>query len=60
MIKLINLLINFTIKVLITLISVPIWYLNLLIVLIMWDGKFMVTSELIDLVWGKTFKTKER
>lgn len=53
-------LINFTIKVLITLISVPIWYLNLLIVLIMWDGKFMVTSELIDLVWGKTFKTKER
>ena len=52
--------INFTIKVLITLISLPIWYLNLLIVVIMWDGKFMVTTELIDLIWDKTFKTKER
>ena len=53
--------IDFTIKVLVTLICLPIWYLNLLIVVIMWDGKFMVSSELIDLIWlEESDKTKER
>ena len=53
--------IDFTIKVLVTLICLPIWYLNLLIVVIMWDRKFMVSSELIDLIWlEESDKTKER
>ncbi len=53
--------INFTIKVIITyLICLPMWYLNLLIVFIMWDGKFMVTNELLGLIWDKPSKTKER
>lgn len=53
-------LINFTIKVLVTLISVPMWWLNLLIVIIMWDGNFMVVHQLPELIWEKSDKTKER
>ena len=45
--------INFTIKVLLTLICVPMWWLNLLIVIIMWDGKFMAVHQLADLIWDK-------
>jgi hypothetical protein len=52
--------INFTIKILLTIICVPIWYLNLLIVLIMWDRKFLVSDELMDLIWLKSNNTKER
>ena len=45
--------INFTIKILLTLICFPMWWLNLLIVIIMWDGKFMVVHQLADLIWDK-------
>jgi hypothetical protein len=45
--------INFTIKALLTLICFPMWWLNLLIVIIMWDGKFMMVHQLVDLIWGK-------
>ena len=45
--------INFTIKVLLTLICFPMLWLNLLIVIIMWDGKFMVVHHLMDLIWDK-------
>jgi len=53
-------LINFTIKILATLICFPMWWLNLLIVVIMWDRKFLVTTDLFDLIWNETFKTQER
>jgi hypothetical protein len=52
--------INFTIKILLTLICLPIVYLNLLIVLIVWNGDFFVVGELFDLIWEKSNKTKER
>jgi hypothetical protein len=28
-------------------------WLNLLIVIIMWDGKFMVVHQLADLIWDE-------
>jgi len=52
-------LINFTIKILATLICFPMWWLNLLIVVIMWDRKFLVTTDLFDLIWNEDYKTKE-
>lgn len=36
------------------------WWLNLLIVVIMWDRKFLVTTDLFDLIWNEDYKTKER
>jgi len=43
----------FLIKILITVIAIPMWWLNIVIVVIMWEGKFMVVNKLIDLIWDK-------
>ena len=49
-------LINFTIKIILTLLTVIMWYVNLIIVLIMWDGKFMIVDIMLDLIWEKPEK----
>tara|TARA_R110002153_G_scaffold207063_1_gene359941 strand:+ start:938 stop:1114 length:177 start_codon:yes stop_codon:yes gene_type:complete len=51
-------LINFTIKIILTLLTVIMWYVNLIIVLIMWDGKFMIADDLVNLIWEKPDKDK--
>lgn len=45
--------INFTIKIILSLLTMFIWWINIIIVLIVWDGKFMVAHELINLIWKK-------
>ena len=45
--------INFTIKIILSLLTMFIWWINIIIVLIMWDGKFMVAHTLLDLIWDK-------
>ena len=45
--------INFTIKIILTILAMLMWYINLIIVLIMWDGKFMVVDDLLELIWKK-------
>jgi hypothetical protein len=46
-------LINFTIKVILSLLAMFMWWINCIIVLIMWDGKFMIVHNLVDLIWDK-------
>jgi hypothetical protein len=53
-------LINFTIKLLATLICFPILWLHILIVVIMWDEKFLMDDKLFELIWRETDETKER
>jgi hypothetical protein len=48
--------INFIVKLVLSLLCTVMWYINLIIVLIMWDGKFMVVHELLDLIWEKPEK----
>jgi hypothetical protein len=45
--------INFTIKIILSLLAMFMCWINLIVVLIMWDGKFMVVHHLLDLIWGK-------
>jgi hypothetical protein len=45
--------INFTIKIILSLLTMFMFWINVIIVLIMWDGKFMVTHRLMDLIWDK-------
>ena len=45
--------INFTVKIILSLMAIIMWWVNLLIIVIMWDGKFMVVDKLLDLIWGK-------
>ena len=45
--------INFTIKIILSLLTIFMFWINVIIVLIMWDGKFMVTHRLMDLIWDK-------
>ena len=46
--------INFLIKIIITLVTFVLFFINMIIVLIMWDGKFMVAHKLIDLIWHES------
>ena len=45
--------INFTIKIILSLLTMFIWWINIIIVLIMWDVKFMVAHTLLNLIWDK-------
>jgi len=45
--------INFTIKIILSLLAIFMWWINIIIVLIMWDVKFMVVHDLINLIWDK-------
>ena len=45
--------INFTIKIILSLLAIFMWWINIIIVLIMWDVKFMVVQDLINLIWDK-------
>ena len=45
--------INFTIKIILSLLAMYMWWINIIVVLIMWDGKFMVVHHLMDLIWDK-------
>ena len=45
--------INVAIRVLLTAICVPMWWLNVLIVVIMWNGNLMVVHKLVDMIWDK-------
>jgi hypothetical protein len=45
--------INFTIKIILSILVILMWYVNIIIVLIMWDGKFMVVDKLVHLIWEK-------
>jgi len=38
--------INFTIKIILSLLAIFMWWINIIVVLIMWDGKFMVVHSL--------------
>ena len=44
--------IKFLVKVIVSLIAISIFALNFLVVLIMWDGKYMVADEIFHLIWG--------
>jgi len=46
-------LINFTIKIILSILAMLMWWINSIIVLIMWDGKFMVVHDLMDMIWDK-------
>ena len=54
MIKLINL----TIKIILSVLAMLMWWINIIVVLIMWDGKFMIVDIMLDLIWEKTDKDK--
>ena len=45
--------INFTIKIILSVLAMLMWWINSIIVVIMWDGKFMVVDHLMDLIWDK-------
>ena len=45
--------INFTIKIILSVLAMLMWWINLLIIVIMWDGKFMVVHDLMDIIWDK-------
>jgi len=45
--------INFTIKIMLSLLAMFMWWINIIVVLIMWDGKFMVVHRLMNLIWDK-------
>ena len=45
--------INFLIKIVTSILCMLMFWLNLIIVIIMWDGKFMVVFKLLDLIWDK-------
>lgn len=47
-------LLNFTIKVIASFLVLYIFGINLIIVILFWDGKYMVTTEIIDMIWGFT------
>ena len=44
-------------KILITLLIFPMYYINLIIIIIAWDGKYMIVFDLMDKIWIK--ETKE-
>ena len=44
---------NFTIKIILSVLAMLMWWINSIIVVIMWDGKFMVVDHLMDLIWDK-------
>ena len=46
-------LINFTVKLILSVLCTLIWWINIIMVLIMWDGKFMIAHQLLDLIWDK-------
>ena len=45
--------IDFTIKLILTLLCMVMFWVNAVIVLIMWDGKYMVADKLLPLIWDK-------
>ena len=45
--------INFTIKIILSLLTIVMWWVNMIIVIIMWDGKFMIALDLVELIWDK-------
>ena len=45
--------INFTIKIILSVLAMLMWWINSIIVVIMWDGKFMVVDHLMDLICDK-------
>ena len=45
--------INFTIKIILSVLAMLMWWINSIIVVIMWDGKFMVVHDLMDIIWDK-------
>ncbi len=45
--------INFTIKIILSVLAMLMWWINLLIVVIMWDVKFIVVHDLMDMIWDK-------
>ncbi len=45
--------INFTIKLVLSLLALIMWWIHLIVVAIMWDDKFMIAEQLIDLIWDK-------
>tara|TARA_R110000782_G_scaffold134004_1_gene226362 strand:+ start:516 stop:692 length:177 start_codon:yes stop_codon:yes gene_type:complete len=51
-------LINFTIKIILSVLAMLMWYVNIIIVLIMWDGKFMIVDIMLDLIWEKPYRDK--
>jgi hypothetical protein len=54
MIKLINL----TIKIILSVLAMLMWWINIIVVLIMWDGKFMIVDIMLDLIWEKPDRDK--
>ena len=44
---------NYLVKVLATLICFFMFCLNTVIVLLMWDGKYMVVFDIVDKIWNE-------
>lgn len=44
---------NYLVKVLASLICTLMFWLNFVIVLLMWDGKYMVVFDIMDKIWNK-------
>jgi hypothetical protein len=44
---------NYLVKVLASLICMLMFWLNFVIVLLMWDGKYMVVFDIMDKIWNK-------
>jgi len=45
--------INFTIKIILSSLCMFMWWINIIIVVIMRDGKFMVAHQVLELIWDK-------
>ena len=43
-------------KILMTLLLFPMFYINLIIVVMAWDGKYMIVFDLMDKIWIKETK----
>jgi len=47
-------LLNFTIKVIASFLVLYVFLINLIIVILFWDGKYMVATYILDMIWGLT------
>jgi hypothetical protein len=44
-------LLNFIIKIIASFLVLLIFYINMIIIILFWDGKYDISTELMDMIW---------